>query len=72
VVLMALVGLFDAFRILLVGPMLDRVLNPSAGSDNIKLFTVPGGGPTLYLQQLVPSHFHNAWTVVAFALVRRE
>jgi subfamily B ATP-binding cassette protein MsbA len=69
VVLMALVGLFDAFRILLIGPMLDRVLNPAAGSDNIVLFTVPGGGPTVYLQQFVPSHFHNAWTVVAFALV---
>ena len=26
-------------------------------------------GPTIYLQQLVPSHFHNAWTIVAFALV---
>ena len=69
VVLMALVGLFDAFRILLVGPMLDRVLRPDTGSDNIVLFTVPGGGPTIYLQQFVPAHFHNAWTVVAFALV---
>jgi hypothetical protein len=28
VVLMALVGLLDAFRLLLIGPMLDRVLHP--------------------------------------------
>ncbi|HTK95419.1 MAG TPA: ABC transporter transmembrane domain-containing protein [Terriglobales bacterium] len=68
IVLMAIVGLCDAFRVLLVGPMLDRVLNPAAGSDNILLFTFPGGHP-VYLQQFVPSHFHNAWTVVAFALV---
>jgi subfamily B ATP-binding cassette protein MsbA len=69
VILMALVGLFDAFRLLLIGPMLDRVLNPPSGSENIALFTLPGGGPTIFLQQFVPSHFHNAWTVVAFALV---
>ena len=69
IVLMALVGLFDAFRLLLIGPMLDRVLRPETGSDNILLFTVPGGGRSVYLQQLVPTHFHNAWTVVAFALV---
>jgi subfamily B ATP-binding cassette protein MsbA len=67
VVLMALVGLFDAFRILLVGPMLDRVLRPETGSDNIELFN--WHGHTLYLQQIVPSHFHNAWTMVAYALV---
>src|SRR5574337_930384 len=67
VILMALVGLFDAFRLLLIGPILDRVLKPESGSDNIALF--PGGVPTVYLQQFVPSHFHNVWTIVAFALV---
>ncbi|HSE47922.1 MAG TPA: ABC transporter ATP-binding protein [Terriglobales bacterium] len=69
VFLMALVGLFDAFRVLLIGPVLDRVLNPASGSENILLFRMPGGGPPVYLQQFVPSHFHNAWTVVAFAMV---
>jgi len=69
VVLMALVGLFDAFRVLLVGPVLDRVLNPSTGSNNIRLFTIPRTDHAIYLQQFVPSHFHNAWTIVAYALV---
>jgi len=69
VLLMALVGLLDAFRVLLVGPVLDRVLNPSSGSNNIRLFTVPKTDHTVYLQQFVPSHFHNAWTIVAYALV---
>jgi subfamily B ATP-binding cassette protein MsbA len=54
---------------LLVGPVLDRVLNPSSGSENILLFTVPNTHHTIYLQRFVPSHFHNAWTVVAFAFV---
>src|SRR5579863_9015654 len=69
VVLMALVGLLDAFRVLLVGPVLDRVLNPSSGSSDIRLFTIPTSGRPVYLQQFVPTHFHNAWTIVAFALV---
>ncbi len=69
VILMAAVGAFDAFRLLLIGPIFDRVLNPSTGSGNIKLLTVPGTTFTVSLQDLVPSHFHNAWTMVAFALV---
>jgi len=69
VLLLAAVGFLDAFRVLLVGPVLDRVLNPSSGSDNILLFTVPHTHRTIYLQRFVPSHFHNAWTVVAYAFV---
>jgi ATP-binding cassette, subfamily B, bacterial MsbA len=69
VLLMALVGLLDAFRVLLVGPVLDRVLNPASGSTNIRLFTIPTTGRAIYLQQFVPSQLHNAWTIVAYALV---
>jgi len=67
--LLAAVGFLDAFRVLLIGPVLDRVLNPSSGSDNILLFTIPHTNHTIYLQRFVPTHFHNAWTVVAFAFV---
>src|SRR6267154_2695234 len=69
VLLMAFVGLFDAFRLLLIGPVMDRVLNPSTGSKNIQLFTIPGSQKAILLQPFVPSHFTNAWTIVAFALV---
>lgn len=69
VLLMAAVGLLDAFRLLLIGPIFDRVLNPGAQSREMQLFTVPGSGHPIYLQQFVPSHFQNPWTVVAFALV---
>src|SRR5262249_4353621 len=68
-ILLASVGLLEAFRWVLLRPVLDRVLNPSTGSENIQLFTIPGTSRIVYLQQFVPSHFHNAWTVVAFALV---
>jgi subfamily B ATP-binding cassette protein MsbA len=69
VILLAGVGFLDAFRVLLIGPILGRVLNPSSGSDNIQLFTIPRTHHTIYLQQFVPSRFHNAWTIVAFAFV---
>ena len=69
VIAMALVGLLDAFRLLLIGPILGAVLNPANQTKKLALFTVPGTQHTIYLEHLVPSHFTNAWTVVAFALV---
>src|SRR6202158_925838 len=69
VTLMALVGLLDAGRVLLIGPIFDRVLNPGSQGRTIQLFRLPGTGRFLNLQQLVPSHLQNPWTVVAFALV---
>ncbi len=69
VVLMAMVGLLDAFRLLLIGPTIDRVLNPGSQSREMQLFTIPGTHRIIYLQKLVPQHFQNPWTVVAFALV---
>ncbi|MGA2966562.1 MAG: ABC transporter ATP-binding protein [Terriglobales bacterium] len=67
--LMALVGLLDAGRVLLIGPIFDSVLKPDSQEKALPLFKVPGTERFLNLQQLVPSHFHNPWTMVAFALV---
>ena len=69
VVLLAGVGLLDAFRVLLIGPIFDRVLNPGSPERGMQLFGLPGSHHPIYLQQFVPSHFQNPWTVVAFALV---
>src|SRR5450631_3762642 len=69
VLLMAAVGGLDAFKYLLVRPVFERVLNPATGSREIQLFIVPGTNHPVYLQQFVPAHFTNAWTIVAFALV---
>jgi ATP-binding cassette, subfamily B, bacterial MsbA len=69
VLLLAGVGFLEAFRLILLKPVLDRVLNPASGSENILLFTTPHTGRAIYLQPFVPSHFHNAWTIVAYALV---
>jgi subfamily B ATP-binding cassette protein MsbA len=71
ILLMALVGLLDAFRILLVKPIFDEVLKPSNVTRHLQLFSIAYGHRhfQLNLEQLVPSHFQNAWTMVAFALV---
>ena len=69
ILLLAGVGFLEAFRLLLLKPVFDRVLNPASGSDNILLFTIPRLERPIYLQSFVPAHFHNAWTIVAYALV---
>ena len=69
VLLMAGVGLLESFRILLLGPIIDNVLNPSAPAHQLTLFPVPGTQKVVYLQQFIPRYFHNALTVVAVALV---
>src|SRR5678816_691390 len=69
ILLMAGVGLLDAFRVLLIGPIFDRVLNPGSQTRTMELFKLPFSDRAVTLQQFVPSHFQNPWTVVAFALV---
>ena len=69
VALMAIVGAMAALRILLVKPILDNVLSADAQPVNILIFHVPHLGFTIDLQRFVPHHFHNAWTIVAYALV---
>lgn len=70
VLLAAGVGLFDAFRILLIMPIFDNVLHPGV-SDHRQL-TMFSWLSTRYhfnLDNLAPSHFHNDWTVVAYLFV---
>src|SRR5580693_529163 len=69
VLMLAAVGFLEAFRLVLLKPVLDRVLVPASGSENILLLTIPRTGHAIYLQRFVPTHFHNAWTIVAYALV---
>jgi subfamily B ATP-binding cassette protein MsbA len=69
VVLMAVVGAMAAFRILLVKPIFDNVLSPEAPPGLVLLFRIPHTNYIINLQRFIPSYFHNAWVVVAVALV---
>ena len=73
VLLMALVGLLEAFRVLLIGPIFDNVLHPGAATRSVPLAssfnTRFHTHLHLDLHAFVPHAFHNEWTVVGFALV---
>ena len=69
VFLMAMVGAMSALRVLLVKPIFDNVLRPDAVTHNVLVYKIPRVGWTLNLHFLVPGHFQNAWTVVAYALI---
>ncbi|MGC9199718.1 MAG: ABC transporter ATP-binding protein [Acidobacteriaceae bacterium] len=69
VVLMAVVGALMAFRVLLIKPIIDNVLSAAASPNRVLDFVVPHTHFHVNLQILLPSRFHNAWTVVAVALV---
>ena len=78
VILLAAVGALDTFRVLLLQPIFDKVLDPKAPEGPITLGLskeIPIGSAHYALQvdlrALIPSffHIHNSWAVVAFALV---
>jgi subfamily B ATP-binding cassette protein MsbA len=69
VVLMAVAGSGTGLMALLIGPLLYRVLDPHAVETRIKLYTDPLFHHTVYLDQIVPSYFHNVFNIVAFAVL---
>ena len=69
VVLMAVVGAMAGLRVLLIKPIIDNVLSPLQSPKQVLLFTIPHTHRVIDLQIFIPHHFHNAWTVVAVALV---
>ena len=70
VLLLAMVGVLDTFRTLLFQPIFDKVLKPDAPEGPITL-GLPNSPWHFDLRMAVPPflHMHNAWNVVAFALV---
>jgi subfamily B ATP-binding cassette protein MsbA len=70
VALLAAVGVLDTFRVLLLQPIFDQVLRPDAPEGPI-LLGLPRSPWHFDLRLLIPHflHVHNAWNVVAFALV---
>jgi ATP-binding cassette, subfamily B, bacterial MsbA len=73
VALAAGVGLMDAFRVLLLGPIFDNVLNPGATgrAKQTPLLGTVGAKWHINLRPelLVPHWIHSDWSTIAFALV---
>jgi subfamily B ATP-binding cassette protein MsbA len=69
VVLAAVAAAMQAFRVLLIKPIIDNVLSPAISPVRILVFQIPHTHTRIDLQWLIPHHFRNAWDVVAVALV---
>jgi subfamily B ATP-binding cassette protein MsbA len=69
VVLMAAAGGAQGMTALLIGPVMDVVLNPANPETHVALFTRPVLGHQFYLDQIVPSGIHNVASMVAFCIV---
>ena len=69
VLLLAAVGLLDALRMAFFVPILGVVLKPNNPSSALPLFPFAPPKWQFDVHQFVPSFMHNAWTVVAVALV---
>jgi len=67
--LLAVVGMLEALRIVLFVPILGVVLNPHNQSNELKLFPLAPPRWQFDIHSFVPHQLHNAWTVVAFALI---
>jgi subfamily B ATP-binding cassette protein MsbA len=69
VLLLAAVGLLDALRMAFFVPILGVVLKPRNPSNALPLFPFAPSQWQFDLHQFVPPWMHNAWVVVAFALI---
>src|ERR1700733_5068869 len=69
VLLMACVGAATGLTTLLLGAVIDRVLNPASPNLRFELTRVPLFNAPIYLDQIVPSGFTNVFSMVAFAIV---
>ena len=69
VALMAVVGLCQAAVVVLIGPVIDRILNPVASQDPVELITIPVTGTAIYLDDLLPASLGDVWALVAVALL---
>jgi subfamily B ATP-binding cassette protein MsbA len=69
VLLLAAVGLLEALRMAFFVPILGVVLRPSNPSSALPLFPFAPPQWQFDIHRFVPAWMHNAWTVVAVALV---
>jgi len=69
VMLLAVAGLLDALRMALFVPILGVVLRPNNPSSALPLFPFAPPRWQFDVHEFAPHWMHNAWTVVAFALI---
>jgi len=69
ILLLAMVGILDAARTVLLVPILGVLIHGQDAETDLSLFRHASGFFRFDLRSFVPASLHNAWAVVAFALV---
>jgi len=69
IVLIAVMGVVEFLVAFALRPAVDVVLNPHSTTQALTLFQIPWTHHIVDLHSFAPRHFHNVWTVFAFALV---
>ena len=69
ILLMVVFAAMAALRVLLIKPIIDNVLSAGSAPNQVLVYPIRNTHYVLNLQFLIPHHFHNAWTVVAVALI---
>ena len=69
VVLMAIAGACHASIAFLVGPVFDRVLNPSPNVDRALILKIPVIGSEIHLEHWLPAWLGDVWVLVAAGIL---
>ncbi len=69
VLLMAVYALMAGFRVMLIKPIIDNVLSPTATPDKLLNFSIPYTQLHINLEPFLPHRLQNAWAIVAMALI---
>jgi len=69
VLLMAVYALMAGFRVMLIKPIIDNVLSPTATPDKLLNFSIPYIQLHINLAPFLPHRLQNAWAIVAMALI---
>jgi subfamily B ATP-binding cassette protein MsbA len=69
VLLMAVYAAMAGFRVMLIRPIVDNVLSPTAASAELLNFQIPVIHKWVHLQAFFPLRLQNAWAIVAIALI---
>jgi len=69
VLLMAVYAAMAGFRVMLIKPIIDNLLSPTASADKLLNFSIPYTHWHIHMQSFLPLKLQSAWAIVALALV---
>jgi ATP-binding cassette, subfamily B, bacterial MsbA len=68
-VCLSMTGIAEGFIALMIGPIFDRVLNPSAPDSKLFLIRIPVTHQPIYLNSFLPHSIHSVGTLFSIAIL---